>query len=294
MRRLTIRREKRFVGCLGTMKVYIEDPTANDMTINGCNCRKLGTLKNGQKKSFHISEDAARIFVIADKLSKDFCNEYYSLPAGQDDIELTGRNCFNPANGNAFRFDGVTDPAVLENRKRSTDKGVLILVIALVASIMVGGIIGGTIVGVRIAKEIISSAYGPKEFEAGSLRIMLTNEFQKTTVDGHTAFQSDDAVVIVQHELRGSLDSVGIDGVKEYAKAVQKANGHIATIYNDGKFLYYEYVDTNSTTGERIHNLIMFRANNEYFYMVQFAVPQDNWNEKQDSVMEWARSVTVY
>ena len=291
MRKLTIKREKRFVGCLATMKVYIEDPTGGNMTINGCNCRKLGELKNGKKKSFHISEEAAKIFVIADKLSKDFCNECYSLPAGPEDIVLTGRNCFNPANGNAFRFDGADDPAVLENRKKSTDQGVVILVIALVACLMVGGIIGGTVVGFHVVKEIIASAYGPQEFQTDGLRIKLTNGFRETTVDGHTAFQSNDAVVIVQWERLGGAST--ISSVKEYAKAIQKANGHRASIYNDGTFLYYEYDDTNPTTGEKIHNLIMFKANDRNIYTVQFAVPRDKWGKMQDSVMEWARSVTV-
>ena len=63
MRNLTIRREKHFVASLATMKVYIEDPTANDLTINGVSCRKLGTLKNGEEKTFTIAEEAAKVFV---------------------------------------------------------------------------------------------------------------------------------------------------------------------------------------------------------------------------------------
>ena len=92
MRNLTIKREKRFVGCLGTMQVYMEDPQNNDMIINGFACRKLGTLKNGQEKTFAVSESAARVYVIADKLSVSFCNEYYVLPEGTEDVVLTGRN----------------------------------------------------------------------------------------------------------------------------------------------------------------------------------------------------------
>ena len=290
MRKLTIRRAKRFVACLATMKVYIEDPTADDMTINGCPCRKLGTLKNGQEKSFFISEEAARVFVIADKLSKDFCNEYYPVPAGQEDLVLSGRNCFNPANGNAFRFDGVDDPAVLENRKKATNKGILVLVIAVVIGMTVGGMIGGTIAGVKIAQSIIQSTSQPKQFQAGGLKITLTNQFEETTIDGClAAFQSQDVLVMVHQEFR----QAGVS-VKDYANAVQKANGHRASLYSDENFLYYEYVDTDKSTGEQYHNLIMFRANERYFYAVHFVVPKDEWNDKQNSVMEWARTVDVY
>ncbi len=40
-----------------------------------------------------------------DALSKNYCNDFYALPEGTEDISLTGRNCFNPGTGNAFRFD---------------------------------------------------------------------------------------------------------------------------------------------------------------------------------------------
>ena len=76
MRNLTIKRQKSFVACLGKMKVYIEDPMANDLVIKGVYCRKLGDLKNGEEKTFQIGDNAAKVFVIADALSKDFCNEF--------------------------------------------------------------------------------------------------------------------------------------------------------------------------------------------------------------------------
>ena len=60
MRNLTIKRNKTFVACLAKMKVYIEDASANDLTINGIPCRKLGDLKNGEEKNFSIGENAAK------------------------------------------------------------------------------------------------------------------------------------------------------------------------------------------------------------------------------------------
>lgn len=119
MRTLEIKRTKSFVGCAGTMKVYIEDPEVNDLVINGTPCRKLGTLKNGEEKKFSVGEQEAKVFVIADKLTKNYCNEFYKLPAGSEDIALSGKNHFNPGAGNPFQFDGQTDPEVLANRKKA-------------------------------------------------------------------------------------------------------------------------------------------------------------------------------
>ena len=54
MRTVTIKREKSFVGCLATLKVYIEDPESNGITIGGVPCRKLCTFKNGEVAAFEV------------------------------------------------------------------------------------------------------------------------------------------------------------------------------------------------------------------------------------------------
>ena len=141
MRNLTIKREKSFVGSLAKMKVYIEDPTSNEICINDISCRKIGDLKNGEEKTFQIDEQEVKIYVIADKLSKNYCNEFYQLPAGQEDVFLSGKNKFNPANGNAFRFDNNESEETIASRKRGARKGLLILIVAAI----VGAVVGYTI-----------------------------------------------------------------------------------------------------------------------------------------------------
>ena len=142
MRYLTITRKKSFVGCLGKMKVYIEDPYSNELTINGFPCRKLGTLKNGETATFPISDQAARVFVIADTLSKGYCSDCYPLPAGTENVAISGKNTFNPGAGNPFRFDGVTDPEILANRKKGSGKGILFLIICCIIGAIVGSLLG--------------------------------------------------------------------------------------------------------------------------------------------------------
>ena len=119
MRKLVIKRNKSFAGCLVVMKVYIEDAVASDITIGGVPCRKLGTLKNGETAEFAIGTDAMRVYVIADTLSKEYCNDFYQIPAGEEEVQLSGKNHYNPAAGHPFMFDGVTDRAVIENRKKN-------------------------------------------------------------------------------------------------------------------------------------------------------------------------------
>ena len=145
MRNLTIKRKKKFVACLGKLKVYIEDAQSNELIISGVPCRKLGDLKNGEEKTFEIGEDAAKVFVIADTLSKDYCTEFYQLSDGQDDIVLTGENYFNPANGNAFRFDNNNSEEVLAARKKSNKKGATVLIIAIRVGFIIGFILSSEI-----------------------------------------------------------------------------------------------------------------------------------------------------
>ena len=118
-RNLTIKRRKKTVACLGTLKIYIEDPMCCDLMINNVACRKLGTLKNGEEKTFQIDKGALKVFVIADTLSKNYCNEYYQLPEGGEDVFLSGENKFNPASGNAFRFDNNDNTETVANRKKT-------------------------------------------------------------------------------------------------------------------------------------------------------------------------------
>lgn len=142
MRKLTIKRTKSFVACLVTMKVYIEDHSSDEIVINDTPCRKLGDLKNGEETTFEIGNEAARVFVIADKLSKNYCNDFYELPDGDNDIYLTGKNQLNPTSGNAFRFDNNPSQAALSNRTRGANKGTIVTIIALVIGAIIGAIVG--------------------------------------------------------------------------------------------------------------------------------------------------------
>ncbi|MBQ7761314.1 MAG: hypothetical protein IJ400_04590 [Clostridia bacterium] len=137
MRKLTIKRTKSFVACLGKAKVYIEDESSSELTIASVPVRKLGTLKNGEEVSFEVEEGALRVFVIFDTMSKEYCNDIYELPA-EGDVYLTGKCGFNPGVGNAFRFDNNETQDSLKNRK----KGAVIGWIVLGVSVVVGFIIG--------------------------------------------------------------------------------------------------------------------------------------------------------
>ena len=141
MRTLTITRNKTAVGCAGRIRIYVEDYTAPEITILDTPCRPLGILKNGETQSFEIPEEAVKIFAIADKASKNYCNEFYPIPAGIDPVTLSGQCRYNPMGGNAFRFDGVTDEETLQNRKENKAKGGPIMAVCIAIGFVVGFVV---------------------------------------------------------------------------------------------------------------------------------------------------------
>lgn len=106
MRNLTIRRNKTYVACLVTDKVYVEDPASGDITVGGVPCRKIGELKNGEEKTFSLENEAVGVYIVSDMTTKDANFGYYPVPAGDEDVFLSGRHKMNPAAGNPFCFDG--------------------------------------------------------------------------------------------------------------------------------------------------------------------------------------------
>jgi hypothetical protein len=137
MRKLTISRKKSFVGCAGKLKVYITDPLHTELDICGEGCRKIGEIKNGQTESFEIDEREGRVFVIADKASRNWCNDSRPIPAGDEDIEFSGKCRYNPAVGNAFRFDGEADDIAIKNKKAGGRKGCLTTLIAIICGVII-------------------------------------------------------------------------------------------------------------------------------------------------------------
>ena len=138
MRNLTITRRKSIAGCAMKVQVYIKDEVAGDLMINNVPCRKLGDLKNKEEKTFCIGTEETVLFVIVDKLSRNLCNDCYTIPAGEEDVALSGRNQFNPFAGNPFCFDGNNDPESKKRRNKSKWLFVLIVCACVIGGLFVG------------------------------------------------------------------------------------------------------------------------------------------------------------
>lgn len=286
MRNLTIKREKRFAGCLAKMKVYIEDPTSNEICINNISCRKIGDLKNGEEKTFQIDEQEVKIYVIADKLSKDYCNEFYQLSAGQEDVFLSGKNKFNPANGNAFRFDNNESEEIIASRKRGTRKGLFVLIVAAIV---------GAVIGYSITSNLFPNKTSePKDFSSDGMTITLTDEFVKTDIENFAvAYGSKNVAVFALKEAFTLVDGSQDYTLEQYGDLVlQNNNLPSSKIQNSEGLTGFEYEFTNPDTKDTYKYFSFVYKSNDAFWVVQFATLTENADEYRSKIFEWAKTVS--
>lgn len=285
MRKLTIKRKKSFVASLAKLKVYIEDP-AGELDITGIKCRLLGTLANGEEKSFYIEENAAKVFVIADKMSRDYCYDCRNLPEGNEDIYLTGKNAFNPATGNAFRFEGGTDEEVAKRHKESKKGGLIVLITAIVIGLTAGWIIGS---GVIYSKKKAT----PKDFSYEEMTITLTALFKEEEVEGRTVFTSNDVAVFVLREnfVAGDIDLSGYT-VRGYAELARENNPVMADATyeeTDGvPNMVYTYAGDDGKT--YVYFTTFYKSSNA-FWIVQYFVNESGYESRKPKFIEWAKTV---
>ncbi len=285
MRKLTIKRKKSFVASLAKLKVYIEDP-AGELDITGIKCRLLGTLANGEEKSFYIEENAAKVFVIADKMSRDYCYDCRNLPEGNEDIYLTGKNAFNPATGNAFRFEGGTDEEIAKRHKESKKGGLIVLITAIVIGLTAGWIIGS---GVTYSKKKAT----PKDFSYEEMTITLTALFKEEEVEGRTVFTSNDVAVFVLREnfVAGDIDLSGYT-VRGYAELARENNPVMADATyeeTDGvPNMVYTYAGDD---GKTYVYFTTFYKSSDAFWIVQYFVNESGYESRKPKFIEWAKTV---
>jgi hypothetical protein len=278
MRNLTITRTKSFVGCLGKMKVYIEDPMGGDTVISGVNCRKLGDLKNGETVTFPIGGEAARVYVIADQMSKNYSNDYYPLEAGTEDVVLTGKNHFNPGAGNPFRFDGVTDETVLANRKKGGRKGIVVLILAAIFGAIMG----------RSCARIVH----PQDFTVDNMTITLSSEFRETSFEGFTqCYDSRNVAVFVLKEEFSMYPGMEDWALSEYGDAFLWANGFVdSSLLPYSDFIYTTYSGVGEN-GQPYCYMATIHKSGDAFWLVQFAAEEASYPNYESQFLQWAETV---
>lgn len=297
MRNITIDRRKSFVGSLGTFRVYAEDPAASEMIIRGVPCRKVGEMKNGEQTTFQLGDEETRLFVINGQASKNYCVEMYRLPAGNTDVFLGGVCKFNPAAGNAFRFDDNDSEEAKAVRKRGTKSGTLITVISIIVGALVG--IGFGVARASLNKGInsctSSTAKNDRNYTAQEMDISLSRSFKKQSQIGFAArFDSSNAVVYVERLSKEEAGDLRDVSVEEFAQLVV-ANGGFGyglKLEHEGDLPYIEYTQKDPDSGEMVKGFVSFYKSEEAFWDVQFYTLEKDYSRMRSSFVRWAKSVS--
>jgi len=284
MRTLTVKRDKRYVGSLAKNKLYIEDPTSNDIVINHVKCRKLGEIKNGEEKSFVIEENEAKVFAITDKLSKGYCNDYYKIPAGNEDVFIQGRTSFSLISGNAFLFDGVSDEEILQNRKKNKKKGITVFIIAILVGFAVG----------YFSVFFANVDSSPRTFSSNGVKITLTDDFIKVPIADFTVSYGNGEISVFFLEERFDVYE-GLDSftLEQYGEAVIEVNKYDSStqLKERDSLLYFEYDGTNPDSGEEYSYIAFVYETSDAFWLVQFGALVEDMEKCYDDIFEYAKTV---
>ena len=285
MRRLTITRTKSFVGSLVSVKIYVEDAFHNELMINGIPCRKLGEIKNGETQTFSIDNEAVKVFAVAGTVSRNYCYDYYPVPAGEADVILSGKNHFHPGAGNPFRFDGVTDETVLASRKKGSRVGTVIFVAALVVGILLG------LANVFLGDYLDSQ---PKDFSNDGMSITLTAEFEAMEYEGFTQCYEGKLAAVLALKEEFSLAPVLKDySAEDYGRLVLRGNGmDEKDLVVTEDLVYFTYVRPVENGKEYFYLAAVYRGS-DAFWLIQFAAPETLREDYEPLFLQWAASVTV-
>lgn len=287
MRNLTIKREKSFVGCLLSSKIYVQNDELGDTKINGEKCFKLGTLKNGEEKTFTIDDCETKIYVIQDKLSRNMCNEMCIIPAGTENIYLMGENKYNPFGGNGFRFHGMTDPRVLANRKKSSKRFGIYIAICVVIGIICG-FLSGYYDSLDCAKDGEPYAF----IDETGVKVTLTDAFVDSDIDGFDlTYTAEDVVVLGFEDKFTILEGLEDYSLKEYGELSIRSNELDSKVEKKNDITYYEY---KNYVEDQATNYIYFAAvykTEDSFWTITFAVDELQYEEYKPYFFEWAKSV---
>ncbi len=164
------------------------------------------------------------------------------------------------------------------------------------------GIVLGAVAVFLVAAVAASAAFlaafgkaEPKDFVKDGLHITLTDDFTATEMEGFTAcYSADDAVVLVLKEPFTLADGFENYTVTQYGELViQKSNYSSQTKLEQQDGLnYFEYRYKNEQNQQEYHYIATLFKSKDAFWLVQFAVLQDDFEEQRPQLMQWAKSVS--
>lgn len=258
MRKLTVKRKKKIAACAVKMQVWISAGEDAHSVIKGVPCRKLGELKNGAEETWEISEDAARLFVIANEKTADHYSEICDIPAGSGDVFLSGHNVFLPSTGDPFFFDNVEPSAESAANRRANAEAIRQKVRSSAGKRRLTLIL--LIVFISLAAIAAGYFYttGAKTFTVRQFSVTLTREFSEIDLSGGDDFSvacyADKHVTVYVDEYPAALlpEEYRDFSAEDFAELFKEDSGEVRVSdglvyicyeleYSGQTFVYYDF-----------------------------------------------------
>ena len=284
MRFLSIERKRSPAACLSTVKVYIEDPVEGEREIDGVRCRQLGTLRNGEKANFRISEAAARVFVICGLGGKDGRGDCYCVPAGSANIALSGQRIMKPAAGNPFRFKGDETLQDLKLRRKLLMMGAILVAILTAAALIIGAVQDSKV-----------SVGNDRMFVVDDMTITLTTDFVEADAQGYArAMNSQFVTILVLQEEFTLLEGLADYTLEQYGELVlgNNTNTDNEGLQVENGVTYFEYDKVNREDGKTYRYIVTMYKGTDAFWLIQYVLHENDVNKYKPYIFDWAATVT--
>lgn len=276
MRNLTIYRKSAAAGKLAKMNVFIEDPNSTELILPDHHYKKLGDLKNGEAKTFQVTEDAAKIIVVSEREGRNSRWGYYMLEQGTEDVVLTGKTTLEKGGQFVFEFDvksAQIDTQALNKRRVIKRWFVRVLIMVLC---------------VLVLRSCLAEPE-PKAFAVEDLNITLTTDFvRETNNEALAMFESKKVNVYIHKEVHIFYDDLRSLSAEEYAKTIAENTDVNADITkNENGWVTYNHTKNAGKIISSHHFFYVFKTTNS-FWIVEFVTPSDNY---KDDIEQWANSM---
>ncbi len=281
MRTLTIRRNKAYPGWALKTQVYLED-AGGELTISGVPCRLLGTLKNGEEKTFCIDCAQRQLFLIFNPKTKEKMNSSVTIPAGEENVCLSGKY-HNEMGYFPFRFDGIAPTQEQQAREQAQKK-------RSIRNGVIGALIGTLIaVGLLALGANLASKPSPQTFSKGDFSISLTKDFEESYAQDYYAYyESDEVVTFVMQEGKQFLGNLSL---QEYARLLMNVNGYKVELKEKDHMVWFSYTQTIDQM--QFYYMVFCYEGDDAFWTVNFATPIGSRNKMEKKIINWAESVRI-
>ncbi len=277
MRNLTIYRKSAMAGRLAKMNVFIEDPDSSELILLDHHYRKLGELKNGEAKTFQITEDAAKVIVVSGREGRNLRWGYYIVGQGAEDVALSGKTTLEKGGQFVFEFDTESGKINAQAiNKRRVIKRWLVRVLIMVLCVLM----------------LRSCKAEPKTFTVENLNITLTTDFiEEDTEDALAKLESKKVNVYFYKEIHIFYNDLRSLSAEDYAKLSAEGVGvNVDITKKTNGWVTFDYKKDVGKLYASHHFVYIFKTSNSFWY-VEFVTPNRHSDSCRDDIEQWANSM---